>query len=273
MNTGKRRWRRLQIGASGAMLALAVANAAIAGTLPGDYRQVVDLTHNYDEHTVYWPTASGFELHADFHGYTEKGYYYEANSFSPAEHGGTHLDSPIHFAAGQWTVEQISLGNLMGPAAVIDVTKQSAGNPDYQVTIADIQNWEQVHGTLPDGAMVLLHTGFARYWPDRERYMGTAERGAQAVPKLHFPGLHPDTATWLARERKIAAIGLDSPSIDYGQSQLFEAHQNLFNANIPALENVANLDALPAAGAYVIALPMKIKGGSGAPLRIIALLP
>jgi kynurenine formamidase len=103
--------------------------------------------------------------------------------------------------------------------------------------------------------------------------MGTDERGAEAVAKLHFPGLHPDAARWLVEHREVAAIGLDTPSIDYGQSRLFEAHQALFEANVPAFENVANLEALPAAGFTVIALPMKIGGGSGAPLRIVAAVP
>ena len=103
--------------------------------------------------------------------------------------------------------------------------------------------------------------------------MGTDERGPEAVAKLSFPGLHPDTATWLVNERKIAAIGLDTPSIDYGQSKLFEAHQILFKDNIPAFENVANLHQLPPKGAVVIALPMKIRNGSGGPLRIVAIKP
>lgn len=255
------------------IFALLLSTGITANTLPGNYRQVVDLTHEYDNDTIYWPTASGFKLHIDFQGYTDKGYYYEANSFSTAEHGGTHLDAPVHFAEGQRAVEQIPLSSLMAVAAVIDVTEQCRNNRDYQVTIADIQGWEKRHGQLADGAILLLKTGFGQYWPDRERYMGTAERGEEAVARLHFPGLHPQAAQWLATERRIAAVGLDTPSIDYGQSTLFESHQYLFKANIPVFENVANLDALPANGAYVIALPMKIKAGSGAPLRIIALLP
>ena len=160
----------------------------------------------------------------------------------------------------------------MGPAVVIDVVEQAAGNPDYQVTQADVEAWEALHGPLPDGVIVLLRTGYGQFWPDREQYMGTAERGADAVAHLHFPGLHPDAARWLVANRNIHAIGLDTPSIDYGQSSLFEAHQVLFEANIPAFENVANLDQLPDAGFSVIALPMKIEGGSGGPLRIIALV-
>jgi kynurenine formamidase len=133
--------------------------------------------------------------------------------------------------------------------------------------------WETLHGRIPNGAMVLFHTGFARQWPDAKKYLGTDERGASAVARLHFPGLHPDAARWLVAERTIKAVGLDTASIDYGQSVLFESHRILFEKNIPAFENVAALDKLPATGAYVMALPMKIKDGSGGPLRIVAWVP
>ncbi len=240
------------------------------GTFPAG--TVIDLSHPFDSTTVYWPTAGSFELTKDFEGVTEQGYYYSAYKYCAAEHGGTHIDAPVHFAEGRLSVDQIPLEQLMGAAILIDVTKQSDRNRDYQVTAADLQNWEKLNGRLPAGAIVLLRTGFGRYYPDRVKYMGTDERGAAAVPKLHFPGLHPDAARWLVVNRQIKAIGLDTPSIDYGQSTLFESHRILFDKNIPALENVANLDKLPVKGFSVIALPMKIKGGSGGPLRIVAIL-
>ncbi|HMB93224.1 MAG TPA: cyclase family protein [Rhodothermales bacterium] len=234
---------------------------------------VVDLTYAFDEETVYWPTADGFELTVDAHGMTEGGYWYEANSFRSAEHGGTHLDAPVHFAEGKWTTDQIPLERLMGPAILIDVSAQASEDPDYQVTQADFEAWETDNGPMPDDIIVLLRTGFGAFWPDRVRYMGTDERGAEAVAKLHFPGLHPDAARWLVDNRSIKAIGLDTPSIDYGQSSLFESHQTLFAANIPAFENVAHLDQLPLKDFTVIALPMKIAKGSGGPLRIVAVVP
>ena len=233
---------------------------------------IVDLTYAFDGETIYWPTAEGFRLTQDARGIQEGGYYYEANSFSAAEHGGTHLDAPIHFAENRWTADEIPLERLIGPAIVVEVAEQTAGNPDYLVSVADFERWEEAHGTMPDGVIVLLRTDYGSFWPDRERYMGTAERGADAVPKLHFPGLDPDAARWLVENRAIHAIGLDTPSIDYGQSSLFEAHQVLFEANIPVFENVARLDRLPPEGFTVVALPMKIKGGSGGPLRIVAIL-
>ena len=233
---------------------------------------VIDLSHPFDSETVYWPTAEGFRLEKDFEGVTDQGYYYAANRFSTAEHGGTHIDAPIHFAKGRHTVDQIPLEQLMGQAIVVDVTKQCEKNPDYQITVEDFKRWEGAHGSIPKGAIVLLRTGYGKYWPDREKYMGTDERGAEAVAKLHFPGLHKDAAQWLVANRSIKAIGLDTPSIDYGQSTLFESHRTLFDKNIPALENLANLDKLPFKDFTVIALPMKIRGGSGGPLRAVAII-
>ena len=234
---------------------------------------VVDLSHTYDQQTVFWPTAESFRLEKVADGITDKGYYYAANNFCTSEHGGTHLDAPIHFAQGHQTVDQIPLERLVGEAVVIDVSAESEKDVDYQVTVADFTRWEQAHGQLPSGAIVLIRTGFSRRWPDAARYLGTAERGAVGAANLHFPGLHPDAARWLVASRWIDAIGLDTASIDYGRSTLFESHRILYERNIPAFENLTNLDRLPATGAYVVALPMKIGGGSGAPLRAIAVVP
>ena len=233
----------------------------------------IDLTYNFDDQTIYWPTADGFRLDTVFAGITDSGFYYTAFNYCAAEHGGTHLDAPIHFAAGKQSLHEIPLQRLLGDAVLIDVSAKALAQRDYQVSVADFQTWEQQHGRLPEGAIVLLRTGYGKFWPDKQAYMGTAERGAAAVAKLHFPGLHPDAARWLTTERSIHAIGLDTPSIDFGQSTLFESHQILFQQNIPAFENLANLDQLPPTGIWVAALPMKIKGGSGGPLRVVALVP
>jgi kynurenine formamidase len=233
---------------------------------------IVDLSYPFDSSTVYWPTAETFHLEKDFEGTTEQGYYYSAYRYSAAEHGGTHIDAPVHFAKGRNTVDGIPLEQLIGPGIVVDVTKQCARNPDYLITESDFKHWEQRNGKIAAGTIVLLRTGFGRFYPDRKKYLGTDQRGAAAVANLHFPGLHPDAARWLTQNRKIKAIGLDTASIDYGQSKLFESHRTLFAKDIPAFENIANLDRLPARGFSVIALPMKIKGGSGAPLRIIAVI-
>ena len=189
-----------------------------------------------------------------------------------AEHGGTHIDAPVHFAEGRNTVDRIPLEQLMGAGLVVDVSRACETNADYQVSAQDFAEWERANGEIPAGSIVIIRTGFGRRWPDRKTYMGTDERGAGAVPKLHFPGLHPDAARWLVANRSVKAVGLDTPSIDYGQSTLFESHRVLFERDIPAFENLAGLERLPAKGFHVIALPMKIKGGSGGPLRVIAVI-
>jgi kynurenine formamidase len=234
---------------------------------------LVDLSHTYDEQAIYWPTAEGFRLRKDAEGMTPAGYYYAANSIFTSEHGGTHIDAPIHFAQGHQTVDKIPLERLIGPAVVIDVTKESDGNADYQVTTEDFTRFEREHGAIPEKMIVLIRTGFSRRWPDALRYLGTATRGEEGAKLLHFPGLHPDAAKWIVANRRIGAIGIDTASIDYGQSTLFESHRTLYERDVPAFENLTALDRLPVTGAFVIALPMKIGGGSGAPLRAVAILP
>src|SRR5262245_28539614 len=242
-----------------------------SGSFPSG--RVVDLTYAFDSQSVYWPTAEQFKLETDFEGMTDKGYFYSAYRYSAAEHGGTHLDSPVHFAKGRATVDQLPLQQLMGSAVVVDVTAQCAKNPDYLVSVADFENWERRNGRIRPGTIVLLRTGFGKYYPDRQKYLGTDERGAAAVAKLHFPGLDPAAARWLVANRRVAAVGLDTASIDPGTSTRFESHQILFAAEIPAFENLANVEQLPPTGATLIALPMKIAGGSGGPLRAVAVLP
>jgi kynurenine formamidase len=233
---------------------------------------LIDLTHDFSSETVYWPTSKPFQLETVFYGVTDKHFFYSAYKFCAAEHGGTHIDAPVHFARDHNSVDQIPLEKLIGPAVVIDISHHTLNNREYRINIQDFTAWESSNGRIPDDAIVLLSTGYGRYWPDRVKYMGTDMRGSMGVDKLHFPGLHPDAAKWLIENRKVRAIGIDTPSIDYGQSKLFESHQILSKGNIPIFENVANLDQLPPRGAIVIALPMKIKGGSGGPLRIVALV-
>ena len=245
------------------------ANSAF-GELAG---RIIDLTHAFDSETIFWPTEEGFVLEKGAEGVVEQGYYYAAHRFRMAEHGGTHIDAPIHFHADGWTVDEIPLDRLVGPAVLVDVSVRCAKDPDHRASVADFEAWEKQHGRIPARSIVLIHTGFGRFWPDRKAYLGTDERGAPAVAKLHFPGLHPDAARWLIAERKIGAVGLDTASIDHGPSKQFETHRVLFEANVPAFENLAALDELPASGFSVVALPIKIRGGSGGPLRAIAIVP
>ncbi|WP_299671893.1 cyclase family protein [uncultured Polaribacter sp.] len=235
--------------------------------------KIVDLSHSYSHETVYWVTAKEFTMDTVFKGKTAKGYYYSAYNFETAEHGGTHIDAPVHFAEGAKSVDEISLEKLIGSAIKIDVSKNALNNPDYLITINDLKTWEETHKMqIPVGSIVLLQTGFSTYYPNKVKYMGTNKRGEQAIELLHFPGLSGAAATWLVKNRKINSIGIDTPSIDYGQSTHFESHVALMTNNIPAFENLTNLDQLPEKDFNIVALPMKIKGGSGSPLRIVALL-
>jgi kynurenine formamidase len=249
------------------------AGATLAALFSGAGAEWIDMSYSYDESTIFWPTAQPFELEVVAAGMAEGGYYYAANNFCLAEHGGTHLDAPIHFSEGSHALEQIPLERLIGAAVVVDVSAASAADTDYQISVADLETWEGEHGVMPEGSILLLYTGWGSRWPDKERYLGTVLSGPEAVPELHFPGLHPDAARWLVENRRIDALGIDTPSIDYGQSTTFEAHRILYPENIPAFENVAALDRLPATGAYVVALPMKIAGGSGGPLRMVGVVP
>jgi kynurenine formamidase len=235
--------------------------------------QWIDLTHAFSPDTIYWPTSDKFDKQTVSEGMTDGGYYYSAYKFSTAEHGGTHIDAPIHFFEHRHTVDQIPIGQLIGDGIVIRVADQASKNRNYQITPADVKAWEASHGQVPDGSIVLFDTGSSQYWPDAKRYMGTDKRGEEGVKELKFPGIHPDTATFLVEQRSVKAVGLDTPSIDFGGSSAYMTHRILFEKNIPGLENVANLDQLPAKGFTLVALPMKIKNGSGSPVRIVAFVP
>jgi kynurenine formamidase len=254
-------WRSL----AGAAPLLLGGAAAFAGG------RVVDLTHPFDAKTIYWPTSQPFRLEVVAKGESSGGYWYEANQFCAAEHGGTHVDAPCHFAEGRLTLDAIPLERLIGPAAVVDVRPACAADPDYRVRVADILEHEKQHGRLPEGAIVLFRTGWGERWPDRKRYLGDDRPGM--TTELHFPGISAEAAKFLAAERQVRAVGLDTASLDHGPSRDFVAHQILNGADIPGLENVANLHLLPARGATVYAIPMKIAGGSGGPARIFAVLP
>lgn len=268
--------RRGLFAAASSIAVVAILVSGCSAPAPPPFapdRTLVDLSHEYSDQTVFWPTAEAFKLEKVADGVTEQGYYYAANNFATSEHGGTHLDAPVHFAKGHWSVEQIPLDRLVGDAIVVDVTATAASQADYRVSPDDLSAWERTNGEIPAASIVLIRTGYSAFWPDAARYLGTSERGTAAVAKLHFPGLHQDAARWLAETRRVKAVGIDTASIDYGQSTLYETHRMLYERDIPAFENLTNLDRLPARGAFIVALPMKIKGGTGAPLRAIAMIP
>jgi kynurenine formamidase len=234
--------------------------------------KIIDLSHSFDANTIYWPTSpSGFELTQLHKGPTKGGFFYYANSFCSPEHGGTHLDAPMHFAEGHWTSSDIPLDRFIGPAVVIDVAEKASKDPDYTLTPADIVDWEAAHGRIAEGTIVLLRTGWSSRWPDKKAYLGDDTPGDAS--NLHFPSFGPEAATLLVQERHVRLIGVDTASVDNGPSHDFLVHRIVAAANVAGLENLKDLDRLPPTGAFVIALPMKIAGGSGGPARIIALLP
>ena len=256
--------------ALGGVLGLSVM--LVAQTLDLSKYQIVDLSQSYGARTLYWPTAtSKFVLHQDAEGKTEGGWFYAANTLSTPEHGGTHLDAPHHFSAAGRTTEQVPLDQLVGPAIVIDVTAQAAKDRDYRLTAEDVLQFEKRNGPIARGTIVLLRTGWSRHWPDAKAYLGDDTPGDAS--KLSFPSFGPESARLLVEDRGAGALGIDTASIDYGRSTDFQVHRIAAARNVPGFENLTNLDRLPARGAFVFALPMKIEGGSGGPLRAVALVP
>jgi kynurenine formamidase len=234
--------------------------------------EIIDLTYAFDKNTIYWPGEEGFNLMEQVNETVPEGYHCFVNKFETSEHGGTHMDAPAHLYKVGKTVDEVELEKLYGQAVTVDISTKAVADPDYQLMPEDLIEWEKLNGEIPDRAIIIIKTGFGKYWPDRKKYMGTDERDADTSLKLHFPGMHYTAAEWLINNNKIKAVGIESPGIDYGQSIHMETHITLFKDDIPIFENVANVDKLPVKGYTIIALPIKIKGGSGGPLRIIALI-
>lgn len=255
-----------------AILAIALATPSFSAA--GGPANILDMTYAYDSRTIYWPNASPFKLAPEFNGITERGYWYSANFYSASEHGGTHADAPKHFSQNGRTIDQVPLPEWIGPAVKIDVTRECSRDRDYLLSVDDIKAWEKKYGPIPDGAWVIMYTGIGtRFYPDPKEVLGTDKKGLSAIPELSFPAFSPQSAEFLTRERNIKGIAVDTPSIDYGKSQNFMVHRIMCGANKLALENIANLDKLPATGATLYVIPMSIRGASGAPARVFAIMP
>lgn len=224
---------------------------------------VVDLTLRLDDATPYFPGGESFALvsAADL---DRDGYY--ANHFAMGEHTGTHIDAPCHFTRGRWAVDDLPLSHAVAPCCVVDVTAQAEKDPDYAVCVRDLELWEAAHGRIPDGAVVVMRSGWGKRAADLQAY-----RNADAAGTLHFPGFSREAAEWLA-SRAIVGVGVDTLSGDPGPSKDFGAHHALTGADKYILENLANLDRLPEAGAVLVVAPLPIRGGSGSPVRVYALL-
>lgn len=243
--------------------AAAVGVVSCAGANDSPSSRVVDLGHALADTDPTWSGERVFS-HSVVATFAKDGY--AAGQFSTEEHFGTHVDAPAHFAATGLTVDRLPVDRLVRPGVTISVATQVGGNDDYRLTLADVQAFESAHGPIPEGAVVLVATGWDTRWPDASRYMNVRD-GVK-----HFPGLSVDAARYLARDRKVAGIGIDTASIDYGPSQTFEAHQTTMPLGTYHIENAANLTTLPATGFTVVVAPIKIKDGSGGPARVFALL-
>lgn len=254
-----------------ALLGASVACARQPPPAPLSAHRMIDLTHAYNVRTVNWPTSpTTFTLERLAYGRTEAGYFYAANTLCTPEHGGTHLDAPIHFAEGRRTTDELPLEQLIAPAVVIDVVASADGDRDYRLTPEDVLEFERQHGRIAAGSIVLLRTGWSRHWPDVNAYMGDDTPGDAS--NLSFPGYSAEAAKLLVHERRVGVLGIDTASLDHGRSADFPVHRLAAAENVPGLENLTNLDGVPPTGAIVIALPMKIEGGSGGPLRAVALV-
>lgn len=233
--------------------------------IPSGKTRVLDLSYAINDKLVPWPGDEKF-FEAKVNATVEKNGYF-TRSFWMLEHYGTHLDAPAHFPPGKATVDQIPAKRLMGPAVVLDVRAEGAKDADYQLPAADVEEWEKRHGRIPEGAIVLLRTGWVSRWPDAKRY-----RNQDAQGKMHFPGFSAGAAKLLI-ERKVSGLGCDTMSIDYGASGDFAVHRLALGAGLYHLENLADLSEMPESGAFLIAAPIKLEGGSGGPVRVFAVLP
>lgn len=235
--------------------------------------RLVDLSYAYDETTIYWPTSpSSFELTELARGPAEGGYFYSAYSFSTPEHGGTHLDAPIHFSETGRTAGDVPLRQLIAPGVVIDMTEAASRDSDALLDFEAVREWESRHGEIAEGTIVILRTGWGQRWAEGAlAYLGDDTPGDAS--NLHFPGYGEEAARYLVEERKVGALGIDTASIDHGPSKDFLVHRIAAARNVIGLENVARVEELPEKGFWVVALPVKIGKGSGGPVRIVALLP
>lgn len=246
---------------------LAVGQQRAGDSQSLSFRTVVDLTHALSSTNPLYDESAEPLFRAKTVATIEQNHYFAREICLP-EHFGTHLDAPAHFAQGKWTVDQIPPERLIAPLIVLDVSKQAERNSDYQISTEDIFNWEQTHGEIPTSSVVIANTGWASRWNSVKDY-----RNADAKGAMHFPGYSLAAAKLLVEGRHVYALGIDTLSIDYGPSPDFPVHQFTLSHSLYHLENVANLDRVPVRGATVVSAPMKLEGGSGSPVRILALVP
>jgi len=231
------------------------------------HSEIIDLSHPLTGDSPHWPGEGYLGLRIDTLATLERNGVFSL-AFHFPEHYGTHVDAPNHFAAGQIPVDEIRSENLFAPMVVLDISESAAKNHDYLIEKEDIARWENIYGTIPDGAIVFINTGWARRWNNPEAYCNADKNGV-----MHFPAYGESAARFLVHERRVKAIGIDNLSIDRGISTNFAVHKIVNGAGVYALENVANLDKAPSRHAYAVVAPIKIKGGTGGPARIFAIVP
>ena len=236
-----------------------------------DTSKIIDLTYTFDSTTIYWPTEKPFVHEREHYGMEPEGYFYASGKFAAPEHGGTHMDAPLHFNQHGMSVAQTPLSECIGPAAVIDFSARAANDRDATLSVDDIKHYEAAYRKIPDGAIVVARSGWGKFWPDKTRYLGTDQPGD--VAGLRFPGFSPAAVGFLLEHRRVHAIAIDTPSMDPGISKDFPVHRLWLGVNKPGFENLANADKLPPSGAVMYCIPMKIGDGTGAPTRIFAVLP
>lgn len=259
--------RRIIVAALLCGVAVVTARAADPALPISVNAKLIDLTYAFNSKTPYWPGAHYHPFELKTIATLEKDGVL-SKSLAMPEHLGTHIDAPNHFERNQPSVDQIPLDQLIGPGVVIDITAKAEQDADAELTPRDIAAWEQQHGRIPNGAIVLLNTGWSRFWTNYARY-----KNQDTMGRLHFPAYSPDAAKFLVQERNVRGLGIDTLSIDRGLSKDFAVHHIVNGAGKYGLENVAHLDQLPPRGFQVIVAPMKIETGSGGPTRIIAILP
>ncbi|XP_076039264.1 isatin hydrolase-like [Oratosquilla oratoria] len=235
---------------------------------------LLDLDYAYNNETMTWPGNPGFRKTIVVKEYNEKGFWLEGYALEMAEHSGTHMDAPKHFGKDKWTVDQIPLERLIGPVVVMDISEKVSEDPIAELSADDVTSWLETNGQIPDGAIVLVRTGWGKYYGNKTAYFGPDwENG-----NMTLPGISPGAANLFVdyermTGRRVVGVGLDTPSLDHGPSTTYETHQILSEANIYGLENVANLEQVPTKGAMLMVMPMKVEGGSGAPTRLVLTLP
>ena len=259
-------WKTFAIGCSLALAVFLYAQHKAQMATQSTHRAVIDLTHNLNDHSPNWEGTqkSPFEAH-ELGNIDRDGYY--SRIFTTQEHYGTHLDAPAHFAKGMWTVDQIPAERLVRPLVVLDVRAKVKNDADYSVSVEDVADWENAHGMIPSGAVVMAYTGWDSRWQSQKEFQNL---GSDHLP--HYPGYSAEAARFLVKTRDVVGLGIDTMSVDIGATTTYPVHQFTSKESVYHLENVANLALVPSSGATIVVAPIKLENGSGGPVRLLALV-